>query len=53
MDGSGDVELLKPYPAHEMKAYEVSTRVNSVRNNDPEWLTLPVLPFLPLIEAIR
>ena len=30
------LELLKPYPADEMKAYEVSTRVNSVRNNDPE-----------------
>lgn len=35
MDGSGGVELLKPHSATEMKAYEVSTRVNSVRNNDP------------------
>jgi len=36
MDGSGGVELLEPYSADGMKAYEVSTRVNSVRNNDPE-----------------
>ncbi|MGH9761585.1 MAG: SOS response-associated peptidase [Blastocatellia bacterium] len=27
--------LLKPYPAAEMEAYQVSRRVNSVRNNDP------------------
>ena len=38
LDGIGGVELLKPYPADAMTAYEVSTRVNSVRNNDPECL---------------
>ncbi len=38
MDGSGGVELLKPFTASELKAYEVSTRVNSVRNNDQECL---------------
>ncbi len=38
MDRSGGVDLLKSYHADEMKAYEVSTRVNSVRNNDPECL---------------
>ncbi len=38
MDRSGGVDLLKSYPADEMKAYEVSTRVNSVRNDDPECL---------------
>ena len=38
MDGSGGLDLLKPYPADEMKSYEVSSRVNSVRNNDPECL---------------
>jgi putative SOS response-associated peptidase YedK len=27
--------VLKPYPADLMDAYEVSTRVNSVKNNDP------------------
>ena len=27
--------VLKPYPADLMDAYEVSTRVNSVNNNDP------------------
>ena len=29
-------ELLVPYPAEEMEAYEVSTLVNSPRNNGPE-----------------
>jgi putative SOS response-associated peptidase YedK len=28
--------LLKPYPAEEMRAYPVSTRVNSARNEGPE-----------------
>lgn len=34
--GEGVASLLAPYPAEEMEAYEVSTRVNSVRNDDPE-----------------
>ena len=34
--GEGVASLLRPYPAEEMEAYEVSTRVNSVANDDPE-----------------
>lgn len=34
--GEGVVSLLRPYPAREMEAYEVSPRVNSVANEDPE-----------------
>lgn len=34
--GQGVTSLLRPYPAEEMEAYEVSTRVNSVVNDDPE-----------------
>lgn len=30
------LSLLEPYPSEWMKAYEVSSRVNNVRNNDPE-----------------
>ena len=29
-------ELLRPYPSEEMRAYRVSTAVNSVRNDVPE-----------------
>ena len=29
-------ELLKSYPADEMEAYPISTRVNNVRNQGPE-----------------
>jgi putative SOS response-associated peptidase YedK len=34
---SGEVgkEILTPYPAEEMTAWPISTRVNSPRNNDP------------------
>jgi len=32
-------ELLRPYPAEEMTAYPVSTRVNSSRNEGPELIT--------------
>jgi putative SOS response-associated peptidase YedK len=28
--------LLKPYPAHAMRAYQVSTAVNNVQNDGPE-----------------
>lgn len=35
--------LLEPYPSEMMKAYEVSSRVNNVRNNDPELIN-PVFP---------
>jgi putative SOS response-associated peptidase YedK len=30
------LSLLKPYPASEMMAYEVSKRVNNVKNDEPE-----------------
>ena len=33
--GEGVRGLLAPYPAEEMEAYEVSSRVNSVKNDDP------------------
>jgi putative SOS response-associated peptidase YedK len=32
------LELLKPYPAERMHAYAISTRVNSVRNDEPTLL---------------
>ena len=38
LGGSGGLELLQPFFAHRMIAYEVGTRVNSVRNNDPDCL---------------
>jgi putative SOS response-associated peptidase YedK len=28
--------LLKPFPSEEMEAYDVTSRVNSPRNNSPE-----------------
>ena len=31
--------MLKPYPPEEMRAYPVSTRVNSPKNDDPELLS--------------
>jgi putative SOS response-associated peptidase YedK len=31
-------EVLEPFPAEEMRAIPVSTRVNSSKNNDPELL---------------
>ena len=31
-------ELLRPYPSDEMRAYRVSTAVNSVKNDGPECL---------------
>jgi putative SOS response-associated peptidase YedK len=34
-------KMLLPYPADEMRAYPVSTRVNNVRNEGPE-LIAPV-----------
>ena len=34
LDGSGATELLEPFDAKRMRAYEVSSRVNSVKNND-------------------
>ncbi len=39
LDAGGGTELLKPFSADRMIAYEVGTRVNSVRNNDPDCLT--------------
>jgi putative SOS response-associated peptidase YedK len=37
--GDGGPAFLRPFPAERMIAYEVGTRVNSVRNNDPDCLT--------------
>ena len=35
----GDLkELLKPYPANEMKLWPIGLRVNSPKNNDPDIL---------------
>jgi len=36
-------DLLRPYPADEMRAWPVSNRVGNVRNNDPELLDDPKL----------
>jgi len=38
LGGGGGLELLQPFSADRMIAYEVGTRVNSVRNNDPDCL---------------
>jgi putative SOS response-associated peptidase YedK len=35
------VDLLKPYPAEEMKAWKISRAVGNVRNDDPE-LIVPI-----------
>ena len=35
----GGTDILKPYPADQMIAYKVTTRVNSVRNNDSDCVT--------------
>ncbi len=32
------VDLLRPYPAEKMNAWQVGQRVGNVRNNDPELL---------------
>ena len=32
------LSMLKPYPAERMRAYPISTRVNSVKNDDRELL---------------
>jgi len=38
--------LLRPFPAEEMKMQEISSRVNSPKNNDPEVIGLPeILPL--------
>jgi putative SOS response-associated peptidase YedK len=37
------IALLEPYPASAMLALQVSTRVNSVRNDDPGLLVPDVL----------
>jgi putative SOS response-associated peptidase YedK len=35
LSGEAGKEILMPFPADRMKAYPISTRVNSPRNNDP------------------
>ena len=39
LDRSGGTDLLAPYDTDQMTAYRVSTRVNSVKNNDVECVT--------------
>jgi putative SOS response-associated peptidase YedK len=38
VETAGVADLLKPYPAEEMEAYTVSTRVNNVRNDERDLL---------------
>jgi len=38
LSGDAGKEILGPFPAERMKAWTISTRVNSPRNNDPEIL---------------
>jgi len=45
-DSLGVSELLKPFDASAMRCYAVSSRVNSVQNDDAE-CTLPVAPEAP------
>ena len=45
MDSQLLMPLLQPYPAEEMKAEPVSTRVNNVRNDDAECIALPATLF--------
>jgi len=41
--GEAGKEVLVPYPADRMKAWPVSPRVNSPKNNDPE-IIVPIEP---------
>jgi putative SOS response-associated peptidase YedK len=43
------LQMIIPYPAENMNAYEVSTKVNNVRTNEPSLL----LPVKPSPEAIQ
>jgi putative SOS response-associated peptidase YedK len=36
LSGKAGTEILKPFPAELMRAYPVSARVGSPKNNDPE-----------------
>jgi putative SOS response-associated peptidase YedK len=38
LSGEAGKEVLRPYPAPEMKAWPISSRVNSPRNNDSHLL---------------
>ncbi len=42
MPANEALEMLRPCPAHKMKQYRVSEKVNNVRNNSPE-LALPYI----------
>ena len=39
VEDSGLKELLKPFPADQMKMWPISARVNSPKNDDPDILT--------------
>jgi len=41
--------MIIPYPAEKMNAYEVSSKVNNVRTNEPDL----ILPVKPTPEAIQ
>jgi putative SOS response-associated peptidase YedK len=43
LSGDAGKEILVPYPAERMKAWPVSPRVNSPKNNDAE-IMVPVEP---------
>jgi putative SOS response-associated peptidase YedK len=39
LSGEAGKEILVPFPADRMKAWPISPRVNSLKNNDPEVVT--------------
>ena len=43
VDANALTSLLMPYPSEEMEAYEVSTVVNSPRNDTPDCIAPPVV----------
>lgn len=45
------VDLLRPFPAEEMRCWPVSDRVGNVRNNDPQLLEEPQADLGPLFQA--
>jgi putative SOS response-associated peptidase YedK len=45
------IDLLRPFPAEEMRAWPVSDRVGNVRNNDPQLLEEPQPDLGPLFQA--
>ena len=43
LSGEAGKEVLVPFPAHPMKAWPISSRVNSPKNNDAE-IIVPIEP---------